>query len=96
MTSSTKKQLKMTKTITRVQTGLRLEKRILKVLKGLSEHFEISMGDLLEGIALHAFEGKAVPFNDDTLKKIQQLKDVYDLDLTAEDSHNLSEQEGIK
>lgn len=50
------------------------------------------MGDLLEGIALHSFEGKAPPFGEETLKKIAQLKDVYDLDLTAADSHKLIEQ----
>ena len=81
----------MTKSITRVQTGLRLEKRTLKVLKGLAEHLDMSMGDLLEGMALHCFEGKAPPFTEVTLKKIDQLKEVYDLDLTAADSHKLIE-----
>lgn len=81
----------MTKPITRVQTGLRLEKRILKVLKGLAEHLDMSMGDLLEGMALHCFEGKAPPFTEETLKKIGQLKEVYDLDLTSADSHKLIE-----
>lgn len=81
----------MAKTVTRVQTGLRLEKRILKVLKGLAEYLDISMGDLLEGMALHCFEGKAPPFSKETLKKISQLKKVYDLDLTAADSHKLAE-----
>lgn len=81
----------MAKTVTRVQTGLRLEKRILKVLKGLAEHLDISTGDLVEGMALHCFEGKAPPFTKEQLKKIDQLKQVYDLDLTAADSHKLSE-----
>jgi hypothetical protein len=78
------------KTIERVQTGVRLEKRTLKVLKGLAGSLDLSLGDLLEGIVLHAFEGKA-PFSEKTLKQIAQLKDVYGLDLTAEDSHKLSE-----
>lgn len=81
----------MAKTITRVQTGLRLEKRILKVLKGLAEYLDMSMGDLVEGMALHCFEGKAPPFNKATLVKIDQLKQVYDLDLTSADSHKLIE-----
>ena len=80
----------MTKTIERVQTGVRIEKRLLKVLKGLAEHFDISLGDLLEGMSLHCFEGRP-PFNEETLKKIEQLKQVYDLDLAASDSHNLKE-----
>lgn len=81
----------MPKTIERVQTGVRIEKRILKVLKGLAEQLDMTLGDLLEGMALHCFEGKP-PFSEGTLKKIGQLKEVYDLDLTAKDSHKLSEQ----
>jgi len=78
------------KTIERTQTGIRLEKRILKVLKGLAAYHEISLGDLIEGICLHAFEGKA-PFNKNTLKKIREIKQVYELELTAADSHLLAE-----
>ena len=75
----------MTKTIVRVQTGVRIEKRILKVLKGLAEQLDISLGDLLEGIALHCFEGKLPPFSDSTLKKIAQLKQVI---LSLESNHH--------
>ena len=81
----------MSRTIQRVQTGVRIEKRLLKVLKALAEQLDISLGDLLEGMALHCFEGKT-PFSDTTLGKIEKLKDVYELDLTAEDSHRLDEQ----
>ena len=80
----------MMKAIERVQTGVRLEKRLLKVLKGVAEHLDISLGDLLEGMSLHCFEGRS-PFSKETLAKIEQLKDVYNLDLTASDSHNLKE-----
>ena len=79
------------KKIERVQTGVRLEKRLLKVLKGLAEHLDISVGDLLEGITLHAFDDKT-PFSKPTLEKIAKLKEVYDLDLTAADSHKLTEE----
>jgi hypothetical protein len=81
------------KTIERVQTGLRIEKRILKVLKGLAEHLNISVAELIEAMALHAFEGKP-PFSEATTQKIMQLKDVYDLDLVAADSHVMQETEG--
>jgi hypothetical protein len=77
-------------TITRVQTGLRIERNLLKVLKGLAEYLDISLGDLVEGIALHAFEGTA-PFSPETLEKIGQLRAVYGLTLTAADSHRLTE-----
>jgi hypothetical protein len=76
--------------VERVQTGVRLEKRLLKVLKGLAEYLDLSLGDLLEGIALHALENKA-PFKTATLEKIVDLRRVYGLDLTSEDSHRLRE-----
>jgi hypothetical protein len=76
--------------VERIQTGVRLEKRLLKVLKGLAESLDLSFGDLLEGIALHALENKP-PFSPTTLKKIIDLKRIYDLDLTAADSHQLRE-----
>jgi hypothetical protein len=76
--------------IERVQTGVRIERNVLKVLKALAEYLDLSLGDLVEGIALHAFEGKA-PFAPETLAKIEQLKDVYGLTLTAADAHSLDE-----
>ena len=79
-------------TVDRIQTGVRMEKRLVKVLKGLAEYHDISLGDLLEGICLHAFEGKA-PFGRESRKKIDELKKVYGLDLTAKDSHKLTEKE---
>lgn len=76
--------------IERVQTGARIERRLLKVLKGLAEYHDMSLGDLIEGIVLHVFDGK-VPFNEKNLKKIQELKHIYELDLTSQDSHKLVE-----
>ncbi len=81
---------KQTKKIERVQTGIRFEKRALKVLKALAEYLDITLGDLMEGIVLHSFEGKP-PFSPATVKRIGQLKELYGLDLTAEDSHKLVE-----
>jgi len=78
------------KPVERVQTGIRLEKRILKVLKGVAEYHDMYLGDLLEGIFLHAFENKA-PFSEATLKRVRMLREVYHLDLTAADSHHLVE-----
>ena len=76
--------------VERVQTGVRIERRLLKVLKGLAEYHDMTLGDLIEGIVLHAFEGKA-PFNDKNLQKIKELKSIYELDLTHADSHKLVE-----
>ena len=75
----------------RVQTGVRMEKRILKVLKAFAELKDLTLGDLLEGIVLHAFEGKA-PFRPESLKQIAELKRIYRLDLDASASHKLVEQ----
>jgi hypothetical protein len=76
--------------VDRVQTGVRMEKRILKVLKALADYHDITLGDLLEGIVLHAFEGKT-PFEKESLKKIADLKRVFGLDLDARASHRLRE-----
>jgi len=76
--------------VERVQTGVRMEKRLLKVLKALAELHDLSLGDLLEGIVLHAFEGKA-PFGEESRRRIAELKKIYGLDLEAADSHHLVE-----
>jgi hypothetical protein len=76
--------------VKRTQTGVRIESSLLKVLKGLAEYTDLSLGDLLEGIVLHAFEGKA-PFSAETRDVIAQLKDVYGCTLEAADSHRLVE-----
>jgi predicted DNA-binding ribbon-helix-helix protein len=78
------------KRITRTQTGVRLETRLLKVLKALAAELEMPLGDLLEGVVLHAFEGKA-PFSAATRRQIKALRSVYRLELTARDSHRLHE-----
>lgn len=62
----------------------------MKVLKGLAEYLDISLGDLVEGIVLHAFEGK-VPFGPETIAQIDKLKSVYGLTLTVDDAHKLEE-----
>lgn len=77
-------------TVERIQTGVRMEKRIVKVLKGLAEYYDISLGDLLEGVVLHAFEGKCA-FSKESLRVVGDLKKVYKLDLDASASHKLKE-----
>jgi hypothetical protein len=79
--------------VERVQTGVRLEKRLLKVLKALADYHDLTLGDLLEGIVLHAFEGKA-PFEKASLQRIAELKKVFGLTLDARHSHRLKERHG--
>jgi hypothetical protein len=76
--------------IERVQTGVRMERRVLKVLKALAEYKNMTLGDLLEGIVLHAFDGK-LPFSAETLRKVAELKGIYELDLDSGASHRLKE-----
>lgn len=76
--------------VERIQTGVRMEKRLVKVLKGLAEYHDMSLGDLLEGIVLHAFDNKT-PFGRESLQKIAELKKVYHLDLDSGASHRLTE-----
>ncbi len=76
--------------IERVQTGVRIEKRILKVLKAFAEYHDMTLGDVLEGIVLHAFDGKT-PFSAASLERIRELKKFYELDLDSSASHRLKE-----
>lgn len=80
------------KPVKRVQVGARMEKTLVKVLKALAEYLDLSLGDLLEGITLHALEGKAA-FSPTTLSHIKKLRTIYGLDLTAGDSHRLVEED---
>jgi hypothetical protein len=79
--------------VERVQTGIRIEKRMLKVLKAVAEYKDMSVGELLEGVILHAFEGKS-PFEGETLAAISELKKVYGLDLDVSASHRLLDRDG--
>ena len=79
--------------IVRVQTGVRMERRILKVLKAFAEYHDMTLGDVLEGIVLHAFDGKT-PFSPASLERIRELKKFYELDLDSTASHRLKEIKG--
>jgi hypothetical protein len=74
--------------VERIQTGVRMEKRMLKVLKALAELYDLSLGDLLEGIVLHAFEGKQ-PFSEAAMEQIENLKQIYGMDYDASASHHM-------
>ena len=76
--------------VERVQTGVRLEKRLLKVLKGLAEFHDISLGDLIEGIVLHAFDGRSA-FGRESMHRIAEFKRLYGLELDSSHAHKLVE-----
>jgi hypothetical protein len=51
----------------------------------------MSLGDLVEGIVLHAFEGKSA-FGEESLARIRDLKRIYGMKLEAKDAHRLQEE----
>ncbi|CAN7456207.1 hypothetical protein LJR118_003055 [Acidovorax sp. LjRoot118] len=79
--------------VERIQTGVRLEKQLVKVLKALAEHKDMTLGELLEGVLLHALEGKQ-PFSKDTLALIAQLRTIYGMQIDASSSHRLRDKRG--
>jgi len=79
--------------VQRVQTGVRIEKKLLKVLKALAEYFDMTLGDLLEGIVLHAFDGKSAFTSDEVLQHIADLKRIYGIDYDSSASHHFIEQD---
>ena len=74
--------------VERVQLGVRMDKRMVKVLKGLAEFNGVSLGELLEKIVLHSFdpvvgqEGEACasPHSIAALAAITDLKRIYGMD----------------
>lgn len=84
-----------TRKVERVQIGVRMEKTLVKTLKALAEYLDLSLGDLLEGVALHALEGKP-PFSKKTRGHVQKLRGIYGLNLNARESHRLVEENRVR
>ena len=63
----------------RVQTGVRLEKRLVKVLKALAQLYDLSLGDLLEVLVHSTFAGHQ-PFTGAALAQIAELARIYGLE----------------
>ena len=85
--------------VERVQLGVRMEKRLVKVLKGLAEFNGVTLGQLLENIVLHSFsavpgqegEMSASPHGKRALAAIADLKRVYGMDYDSHAAHRFSE-----
>ena len=65
--------------LNRVQTGIRLEKRLVKVLKALAQLYDLSLGDLLEVLVHSTFAGHQ-PFAGAALAQIAELARIYGLE----------------
>jgi hypothetical protein len=76
--------------VERVQTGFRMEKRLLKVLKAVAEYHDMALGDLVEGIVLHAFDGRSA-FGRESMHRIAEFKRLYGLELDSSHAHKLVE-----
>lgn len=86
--------------IERVQLGVRMEARLVKVLKGLAEFNDETLGELLEKIVLHSFEpvagdegeSCASPHSRAQLKAVEDLKRVYGLDYPTHSNRDFPKQ----
>lgn len=88
----TKQQQERVLEVERVQLGVRLEKRMVKVLKAVAEYFDVTLTELLESIILHSFEGGgANAFMDDVIPKINEFKKIYGMDYGVHDNFRFSE-----
>lgn len=76
----------------RVQLGVRLEKRLVKVLKAMAEYADVSLTELLETIVLNSFEGGKTPtFSGQQLQVLADFKRVYRLDYSTQTSQSFAE-----
>jgi hypothetical protein len=88
-------------TVERVQLGVRMEKRLVKVLKGLAEFEGVTLGRLLEKIILHSFEAvpgsegelAASPHGKRALAAIADLKRIYGMDYDAHTARQFKDDE---
>jgi hypothetical protein len=89
-----------TRKVERVQLGVRMETRLVKVLKGLAEFNDETLGELLERIVLHSFEpvpgdegeSSASPHSKAELRAIEDLKKVYGLDYETHSARDFPKQ----
>lgn len=85
--------------VERVQLGVRMEKRMVKVLKGLAEHRDMTLGQLLEKIVLHSFEAVpgqegemcASPYSKESLAVIAGLRKIYGMDFDTHASRRFQD-----
>ena len=85
--------------VERVQLGIRMEAKLVKVLKGLAEYSNLTLGQLMEKIVLHSFEPEpgqegewcASPYSKRTLGVIADLKRIYDAEWDVHASRGFEE-----
>lgn len=77
--------------VDRILVGVRMEPKLVKVMKGLAELQDCALGELVERVFWHALEGNSV-FADrggklasEMRHRIQSLKSVYGVNYSLED-----------
>jgi hypothetical protein len=71
--------------VERTQTGVRIEKRLLKVCKAMAELYDLSLAEFLEDLVRDAFAGRQ-PLSGAALAQVGELARIYGLDSPAADS----------
>ncbi|WP_424950602.1 hypothetical protein [Deinococcus sp.] len=80
--------------IERVQLGVRVEKRMVKVLKALAALNDSTLGELLEDIVAHAFEGHSTFDSPEAQAKIRDFQRLYGLEQGAHTVYGFRETVG--
>ena len=88
--------------IERVDVRVRMERKTVRVLEALADYRNMTLGELLEKIVLHSFEAvpgqegemSASPYSKESLARIEDLKQTYDMDFDTHASRRFQEVDG--
>jgi hypothetical protein len=76
--------------IERVQLGIRMEKRLVKVLKALAEACDMTLTEMLEDIVLHALEGHSTFDTPEVLEMVKDFKRLYGMNYSVHDNYRFA------
>ena len=76
--------------VERVQLGVKMEERMVKVLKALAESADMNLGEMLEDIVLHAFEGVSTFGQPAALEAIKDFKRLYGMNYDVHDGYRFA------
>lgn len=77
----------MSEAFERVQLGVRLEKRMVKVLKAMAEAGDMTLAEMMEDIIIHAFEGECT-FDGEAVAKIREFKRLYGMNYGVHEQYD--------
>jgi hypothetical protein len=82
--------------IERVQLGIRMEKRLVKVLKALAEAIDMTLTEMLEDIVLHALEGHSTFDAPEVLEMVKDFKRLYGMNYRIHDNYRFARENDTK